>query len=155
MLTGVIFKYASAGLLALCLVLFALYSMEKRGAQKWKARAGYYQSELARVIDAAEQAERLNKAEVARIKQEQDHVTREVESNLTARLERLRRELRSEADKRNSEGTGAGPDGESRPGTPEATGVCLTPEELLRGAENEERHDQLIRWIERQLEVER
>jgi predicted small lipoprotein YifL len=26
------------------------------------------------------------------------------------------------------------------------------PEELLRGAENEERHDQLITWVERQLE---
>lgn len=150
-----LFGYVSIGLAGLCAILFAMYSMEKRGAQKWKARAGYYQSELKRVIDATEEAERLNKAEVARIKQEQEHVTREVESNLTARLERLRRELRSEADKRNSQSTGTGPDGQSRPGTPEATGVCLTPEEHVRGAENEERHDQLIQWVERQLQIRR
>lgn len=50
-LTASIFKYTSFGLLALCLILAGLWQYEKSGAKKWKARAGYYRSELARISD--------------------------------------------------------------------------------------------------------
>lgn len=50
--------HLSLGLAALCLVLFGLWQMDKQGAKKWKARAEFYQGELARISDTKnEQAE--------------------------------------------------------------------------------------------------
>jgi hypothetical protein len=108
---------------------------------------------------AYEQAQKAaaekNKATVARIESEQERINDEVESNLTARLERLRRELRAQAAPGSAGGTPTGPDGKT-PGVPApAAGVCLTPQEHVSAAESEERHDQLITWIEKQLGVKR
>ena len=102
-------------------------------------------------------AQAKNRAEVERIKSDQQEVTNEVTRNLNSRLERLRRELQQKAPAAggHSQSPGTGPDGKPRPGTDETARVCLTPEELLRGAENEERHDQLIDWVERQLAIPR
>jgi hypothetical protein len=50
-----LFKYASIGLAALCLILFAMYSIEKRGAQKWKARADAHHAELQRISSAKDE----------------------------------------------------------------------------------------------------
>jgi hypothetical protein len=107
------------------------------------------------LIAAAKEAERLNKEQVSRIVNEQDRISKDVEADLTARLERLRRELRAKANNGNPQGTGASPDGKA-PGTVVGeAGLCSSPEQLLRAAENEERHDQLITWVEQQLKVER
>lgn len=99
-----------------------------------------------------------NKAQVQRIEKKQQEITDEVSSDLTARLERLRRELR---DKRPSAAggspgrAGAGSVPAAPGGVDEAAGLCLAPGELLSAAESEERHDRLIDWIEKQLAVPR
>jgi hypothetical protein len=98
-----------------------------------------------------------NKAQVQRIQTEQERINEEVSRDLHSRLERLRHELRQKAPAAggSSQGPGAGADGKAAGGADGAAGLCLAPSELLRAAENEERHDQLIQWIERQLKVER
>lgn len=102
-------------------------------------------------------AKAKNEAEVRRIETEQQRITDDVESNLGARLERLRRELR--AKDAAPQGSASGPETGRVPETPGGTDgaprLCSSPEQLLRAAENEERHDQLISWVERQLGVKR
>jgi hypothetical protein len=105
--------------------------------------------------DGVNEAKRLNEQQIQRIEREQQEISDEVSRNLTARLERLRSELRSKAAPRNPGSPKAGADGQAPGGTDEAAGLCLAPDELLRAAENEERHDQLISWIEEQLKVTR
>lgn len=148
---------------AVVLILFfaIAWQVEKRAANKWEAqtlkcikarkadRLAYERAQL----DAAAK----NREQVARIEAEQRNVTDEVSRNLNARLERLRSELRSKsAAPQGAAGSPkAGPDGPA-PGSPDGTArVCLEAEELLRAAENEERHDQLISWIEKQLAIPR
>lgn len=83
MFAGVIFKYTSAGLLALSLILAALWQMDKAGAQKWKDRAGYYQSELARISDtknAQREETGKNIAEAEKQIVYVDRVVREIEN---------------------------------------------------------------------------
>ena len=104
---------------------------------------------------AQAQAKAKNEAEVARIEKEQEAITDEVSRDLTSRLERLRSELRAKAAQGSAGRSEASPDGKAPSGIVEAPRVCLTSDQLLRAAENEERHDQLITWIEKQLGVER
>lgn len=106
---------------------------------------------------AQRDAEAKNKAEVQRIEREQQEITDEVSRNLNTRLERLRRELhqKTAAPGGASGRPGAGPNGKPTGRTDEEAGLCLAPEELLRAAESEERHDQLITWIEELLKVRR
>jgi len=108
------------------------------------------EGERAAYVAAQEEAARRNKAEVERIEADQRRVTHEVESDLTARLERLRRELRAQAAPGSASGAGAAQAPTAGAGPDEAPRVCLAPDELLRAAENEERHDRLIDWVERQ-----
>jgi hypothetical protein len=123
----------------------------------------YLSEKSARVSDrnaytaTQNEARRMNEAEVARIESEQRRITDEVQSDLSARLERLRRELRKAPSSAGGSAGGpdSGPDGSAPEGAPSAPRLCLAPEELLRGAENEERHEQLIRWVEKQLGVKR
>jgi hypothetical protein len=123
----------------------------------------YLSEKSARVSDrnaytaAQNEARRLNEAEVARIESEQRRITDEVQSDLSARLERLRRELRANpaAPGGSAGGPEPGPDGSAPEGSPDSARVCFAPEVVLRGAENEERHEQLIRWVEKQLGVKR
>jgi hypothetical protein len=112
-------------------------------------------ADRASYIDAQRRAAELNKQDVTRIVNEQDRISSNVEADLTARLERLRSELRAKAAQGSAGRPQASPDGKA-PGSasPEA-GMCLAPDELLRAAENEERHDQLISWINEQLGVRR
>ncbi len=153
-------------LLCLALAGFALLFYLQRNdarsdAARWEKQ--YHGERAARLADrdayteAQRKAAELNEAEVARIEREQDRITADVESNLNSRLERLRRELRGQTstDKGAAGGPQASPDGRSGSGTSQEAGVCLTSDQLLRAAENEERHDQLISWIERQLAVPR
>lgn len=105
--------------------------------------------------DAQRKARELNEAENSRIVRDQEKVNETRLVDLTARLERLRSELRSKAAPRNPGSPQAGPDGKAPGNSDEEAGLCLAPDELLRAAENEERHDQLITWIEEQLKVAR
>jgi hypothetical protein len=150
------------GIAALSIILalsVALWAADRR-ADKWQGQA--LKCAEGRKADRAayEQAQReaaaKNEAEVARIESEQEKITDDVSRDLNARLERLRSELRRNAPSKGSAGSPqAGAAGSAEPGANETARVCLAPEELLRAAENEERHDQLISWVERQLGVTR
>jgi hypothetical protein len=155
-------QLACMGLAAFALVQHFQLAGERRHSSKLQAQLT--KEHAGRLADrsayesAQREAQAKNKAEVSRIEAEQEKITNEVSDNLNARLERLRRELRSApnpAAPGSSQGTGASPDGNATGGTDEAPRVCLTPDQLLRGAENEERHDQLITWVEKQLGVKR
>lgn len=107
--------------------------------------------------DAQAKAAELNKQEVNRIVGEQDRISNDIESDLRARLERLRSELRkgTAPDQGSSGKPGTPGVPQSGEGTPSPSRVCYAPEVVLRAAENEERHEQLIRWVQEQLKVVR
>jgi hypothetical protein len=163
-LSGVLSHWKLVGI-ALLVLAIGVQTIRLSGAERRADRAEFHlrECQTGRQEDrrAYEQAQRdaaaKNRAEVQRIETEQERVTHEVTRDLHTRLERLRRELQQKAPPAggNPKSPGAGPDGQSRPGTDDKAGVCLAPEELLRGAENEERHDRLIDWVERQLGVKR
>jgi hypothetical protein len=96
-------------------------------------------------------AQTMNHADVARDERRKQELSNETVSRLNADIAELRRSL--------SKGGAAAP--QSHPGKPDLssgdqpasgapgeTGLCLSPEELLRAAENEERHDRLIDYVE-------
>jgi predicted phage gp36 major capsid-like protein len=154
---GGLWKYLGGGLLFVCLMLGIALNVERRGHAKARQRivelTELRVSDRARYEAAQREAAEKNRANVARIEADQRRITHEVQSDLTARLERLRRELRANPQANPGPAGGAGSPAApvARPGAPQETRLCPSAEELLRGAENEERHDQLITWIERQL----
>lgn len=107
---------------------------------------------------AYENAQRLasekNKAHVQRIEAEQERINREAQSTLADRLERIRSELRQQAARGSAGGSGLPQSSEAPCRAADPAWMCLSPEERLRAAENEERHESLIDWIVRQGEVE-
>jgi FtsZ-interacting cell division protein ZipA len=158
---GLVQKIVGAIALAVILSLsIALWAADRR-ADKWEAQsrkcAVARESDRNAYTAAQNEARRLNEAEVARIESEQRRITDEVQSDLNSRLERLRRELRANpaAPGGSAGGPDPGPDGSAPEGSPDSARLCLAPEVVLRGAENEERHEQLIRWVEKQLGVKR
>jgi hypothetical protein len=151
---------------AILIALLAVQTVRIEGLKIWPLSIDGLKKDLADERDgrkadrdtyakAQAEARALNEKQVARIEKEQEAISNEISRNLTARLERLRSELRSKAAPRNPGSPQAGPDGEAPGGADGEAGLCLTSEELLRAAENEERHDQLISWIEQQLKIER
>jgi hypothetical protein len=160
MLRSMPWKLIGLGALALFIgSLMLALKIERTQNDKLKAQitacAEGRQADRTAYEAAQKAAAEKNKATVARIESEQERINDEVESNLTARLERLRRELRAQAAPGSAGGTPTGPDGKTPGVVDGAPRMCPSPEELLRGAENEERHDQLITWIEKQLGVKR
>jgi hypothetical protein len=158
---GLVQKIVGSIALAVILSLsIALWAADRR-ADKWEAQsrkcAVARESDRNAYTAAQNEARRLNEAEVARIESEQRRITDEVQSDLNSRLERLRRELRANpaAPGGSAGGPDPSPDGSAPEGSPDSARLCLAPEVVLRGAENEERHEQLIRWVEKQLGVKR
>jgi Sec-independent protein translocase protein TatA len=105
---------------------------------------------------AAQQAAQLqNDRQIIRIKQQQQDITDATVSNLHSRLELIRSELRKNAAPQR-------PSGSAQAGDPGATPcraydpawMCLSPEDRLSAAENEERHDELITWNLKQSQVD-
>lgn len=141
--------------------LIAALMIERRQSDKLKAQveACAEARKADRETYARGQAEAAlkNKEQVHRIKSAQEKINAEVSSDLHSRLERLRRELQQKAAAAGgaAKGPGASANGKPTGGTDEAAMVCFAPGELLRAAENEERHDQLISWLEKQLAVPR
>ena len=156
-------RWISYGILALaCAAFLALWQYEQERSAKFEAQAEKCATARAADRRAYESAQReaaaRNKAHVARVEAEQEKITNDITSSLSARLERLRRELRQQgtsAPQSSAGGTGTSSDGEPRTGADEEAGVCASPEKFLRAAENEERHDRLIDWVERQLQIRR
>jgi predicted phage gp36 major capsid-like protein len=149
-------KLVGLGLLCLALAVQTVrLGHAENKADNLRFRLKEVVAERDSLVAAAKEAERLNAAQVRRIEADQEKVNDEIERDLTARLERLRSELRSKAAGSNPAGPKAGSDGEAPADPVGEAGLCLTSDQLLRAAESEERHDQLISWVEKQLQVER
>jgi hypothetical protein len=117
-------------------------------AGRLQDRATYEQAQK----DAAAQ----NKAHVADVEAQQKRISDERLKDANDRLSRLADELRKHGPAAQGHPNGAGPSPVpgTAPGASSAPGLCLSPEQLLRAAADEERHAQLIRWIEEQLKID-
>jgi len=152
-------QIALVGVVALALMFRVQLGLERRHSGHLTVRVNELTAlratDRASYVKAQADAADKNRAEVKAIEQRQEAITNDVQANLTDRLERLRRELRqgTAAPQGSTSSAGASPNGKSGAGTPQATGLCLEADQLLRAAENEERHDRLIDWVEQQLKA--
>jgi hypothetical protein len=104
-------------------------------------------------IKAQKDAQALNDAQIARVKQRQQEITDATITHLDQRLELIRRGLPKSGTPTTPNTTGSPKTGDTSQGPCRAfdpAWLCLSPEERLRAAENEERHDELIDWVEQQ-----
>ena len=143
-----------------CLVLFVANGAEKRHSVKLqtqltKCSQGRDADRLAYRKAQADAAAK-NKAHVADVEAKQKRITDETVASLNDRLSRLTGELRAHGPAAQSHPNGAGSPALPKPasGTSETPGLCLSSEQLLRAAQDEERHDQLIDWVEQQMKVD-
>lgn len=105
---------------------------------------------------AQSDAQAKNKAQVAKVKTEQERITGNVEKSYEADLARLRAErLRSPsgAPASPSRGPGAGKPG-TAPGGPAPEAVPLSSDDLLQAQETELQLNALIDWVEGQAKVD-
>lgn len=113
-------------------------------------------ADRAAYAQAQKDAAQANKAQVAKVEQQQQKVTSDVESDYQRKLDALRRELRAQPKAAPGAAGSAGlsqvPDSAGGP-APEA-GMPLSPDERLRAAENELQLDELITWVEQQMKVD-
>jgi hypothetical protein len=153
-------KYVCGGLLFLNILTGIAWQVEKRAHAKANQRivelTQLRETDRTNYIAAQKAAEAKNKAQVQSIESQYQRNNDEAVANLNSRIERLRREL--------SQGGAAAP--QSHPvkpglpqagdpaGTPPPARVCIASEDFLRAAENEERFDELITLIERQMNVD-
>lgn len=152
------------GMAALALFIAALMGALKiERAQNGKLKSQIERVTEARAADRAayEAAQKLaetrNRAKVAEIELEQERITADATQSLSARLERLRRELRqTPSPAPGAAGRPGSPaDGTTPGGTPGEAQVCIPTSKYVLGAEYEEKLDQWITWYERQLGVTR
>jgi hypothetical protein len=148
-------ELACIALALVCLVQFVALKAEKRHSAKLQAQVEKCTKARATDKAAYEQAQKdasaKNIAHVEQIQRKQEAITNEVKSDLNSRLERIRRELHDHpALKGSAGGTDLPKSGPAPCRAVSAAWLCVSPEERLRAAENEERHDQLINWVERQ-----
>lgn len=138
--------------------LMLALKMERAHAAKLQAQiekcAEARKADRASYGRAQAEAAAKNLREVREIEQRQEEISREAVETLNTRLRRLRSELRGKGAAAPTGATGQPglpQSGNPAAGTDGAAGLCLTAEQLLRAAENEERHDRLIDWAEQQL----
>lgn len=148
-----------------CLALGALLIVQTIRVKAEQRHAHKVETQLSKVVAARKAdheayvkaqaaAAAKNIAQVAHVKQQQQEITDATVSRLGARLELIRGELR----RSNSQGApGSAPTGD--PGqTPcrasNSAWLCLSPQDRLSAAENEERHDELIDWVIAQSKVD-
>lgn len=159
-------KLIGAGAIALAfLFLYASLKDARSDRDRYKAQAqslrDLRETDRRNFEAAAKEAARLNREQVARIKADQDRVTQETSREYQADLARLRRDFAlrlSGAAKANPGSPGQGRTGTvpgAASGTDGEARLCYAPEDVLRAAENELRHEALIEWIEAQRKVER
>ena len=109
------------------------------------ARAADRQAYTKAQTDAAAK----NDAQIAHVKQQQKEISDAQVSTLNARLELIRSELRKQAGGAAERPSGGAQAGNASPAPcilNDPAWMCLSPEERLHAAENEERHDELIDW---------
>lgn len=83
MLTGVLWKYASAGLAVLCVVLFILWKAEARHADKLEDRVAYFRSELQRISTAKNEQRVVTRERIVVVEKSRrvaDKVAKQVEA---------------------------------------------------------------------------
>ena len=148
------FPWKTIGFAALGLALalmFAALKAERSHSAKLQAQiekcAEARKADRSAYESAQSKAKADNLIQVRKIEEQQRGINDEVTRDLNARLERLRSELRQSAPK-GAPGSAGPSQGGGGAGAPGEAGVCLAPEEFLRAAESEERHDQLITLIE-------
>jgi hypothetical protein len=97
-----------------------------------------------------------NKADVAAAAQKQKDISNAQVATLNDRLARLSDELRARGPAAQSHPVepGVPQTGNASPGTPGAPGLCLSPDQLLRAAQDEERHNELIDWVLKQSSID-
>jgi hypothetical protein len=154
---------AEIGCIALviaCLVLLVANRAEERHSAKLQSQLtlcsqGREADRLA-YRKAQNDAAAKNKAHVADVEAQQKRISDEREKSLNDHLARLADELRARGPAAQGHPNGAGSPPVPKPasGTPEAPSLCLSSEQLLRAAQDEERHDQLIQWVEQQMKVD-
>lgn len=150
--------WKAIGLGALALAFLALFvALKMERAHSAKLQSQVIACSEARKADrsayeaAQAKAAADNLSHVRQVENQQRRINEETVSDLNARLERLRRELRSQgtaADQSPANGAGSS-EGSGGPATPSEARLCFAPSVILRAAENEERHDQLITLVER------
>lgn len=101
-------------------------------------------------------AQAKNAAHIADIEAQQKRISDARLKDANDRLSRLADELRKRGPAAQGHSNGAGSSKVPDPsgGTPGSSGLCLSPSQLLRAAQDEERHNQLIDWIEEQLAID-
>ena len=165
-LGGMLKKLGSLNVWQLLCIALALFGAvqtirvktEQRHARKVEQQLS--KSEAARKADRAAyekaqaDAATANKAQVARVKQQQQEITDATVSRLNSRLELIRGELRKSAPQGSPGSAGAGNPGQAPCRAIDPAWLCLSPEERLRAAESEERHDTLIDWVIQQSKVD-
>ena len=151
-------RYWREGVMGLLLIALGIsivaLKIEQRHSGKLQAQVTHLTAlrklDRANFETAAAQAEAANKAQVARIKADQQKITSEVSHDYQADLARLRSELAvrlrgsspTDPGRAQSPGTGnpgttaGGPDGEAR--------VCISTRDYVLGAEHELQLDRLI-----------
>jgi hypothetical protein len=97
-----------------------------------------------------------NKADLAAAAQKQKDISNAQVATLNDRLARLSDELRARGPAAQSHPVepGVPQTGNASPGTPGAPGLCLSPDQLLRAAQDEERHNELIDWVLKQSSID-
>lgn len=137
------------------LILIGIVCYQSSQIHKWHTQSD--KQVAARVADRASyeaaqrQAADKNKADVLAKEQQYKRNNDEAVGNLNARIERLRHELSAQPSTAPGSAGGSNlPQADNPSGATGQAGVCLTPEELLHGATNEERFDQLITLILKQ-----
>lgn len=102
----------------------------------------------ARYESAQASAKAKNIEQVRTIEQKQEANSGQAISNLRTDLERIRRELRTPAGTaKGAAGSAGSPQADSPGGASDPSCLHLTPEERLRGAEDEARHAELVNLV--------
>jgi hypothetical protein len=142
-------------------ILFLLAWAGRLNDLRYRWHHQYTSEHAGRLQDRAtyEQAQRdaagKNEAQIAHVKQQQQEISNETVSTLSARLELIRSELRkASAPQRPADGSQAGPASQSPCTVTDPAWMCLSPADRLHAAENEERHDELIDWNLKQSAID-
>jgi hypothetical protein len=154
-----LYKYIAGGLLFACLLLGLRLGLEIRHAHKLETQLAKVTAaraaDRAAYLQAQKDAAAKNQADIQRTEQRQKEISDARVSDLNARLERIARELRDNPAAKGSAGSAKLPETGATPCRAfDPAWLCLSPDDRLRAAQNEERHDQLITWEEQQMKVD-
>jgi hypothetical protein len=150
--------------IAACGVLAFLFIRAEGESRHWQKQSDRYEilydreyigriADRQAYADAQAAAAAKNEAQVAHIKQAQQEITDATVSRLNSRLELIRGELRKPAPQGAPGSAATGDPGAAPCRATDPAWLCVAPEDRLRAAENEERHDELIDWTILQSKV--